>query len=329
MRKIGKIPAWLGVILGFGLAASSFGQVIPQRVAPGAIGQLPFSATGLIETKVGNSFYQGSGAIARDSRLVFTCAHVAFDRGIWASSIGIAPGWSSRSDASTYIPLRGWRYFSGYASAALTDDSSAETFNLDFLVGYRNESIGSVVEARERGADYLTNGNVQKMIVGYPSSRDFDGVSGFFFMHQTGPFAGGFSQERDAYHGFFGASTGNGNSGGPVFENSAGRWILAGILVSGTRNSIGVYAIDAGAWQLSTNALESLGANPAGTPDSAASGDWTNPSYGIYQLLEQRSSLLAQFTQARRIKNPAARQIQLRRLRTMLLQVNAQIAALS
>ncbi|MFY8217135.1 MAG: trypsin-like serine peptidase [Chthoniobacterales bacterium] len=321
---------WVGVLIALGISGFSYAQVIPQRVSGATAGQLPYSATGLIDTRVGNAFYRGSGAVARDPRLVFTCAHVAFDRGTWASSIGIAVGWNARFDAPSYTQMRGWRYFSGYAASALVDASSAQTFNLDFLVGYRNEPIGPVVQARAAGAGYLTNPSVQKMVLGYPSARDFDGVDGAFFMHRTGPFSGGFSQEFDAYHGFTGASTGEGNSGGPVFEASSGDWILAAILVSGSRNSIGVYAIDSSAWQLSSNALEALGSAPSPNPEPGpdSGGGPISPAAEMDELIAIRSSLVDRLTQARRIKNPQARSIQLRRLRSMLLDLNFQIAFL-
>jgi hypothetical protein len=329
MEMAGRV-FWVGVLIALGISGFSYAQVIPRRVSGGLAGQLPYSATGLIDTRVGNAFYRGSGAVARDPRLVFTCAHVAFDRGTWARSVGIAVGWNARFDATNYTQMRGWRYFSAYAASALVDDSSAQTFNLDFLVGYRNEPIGPVVQARASGAGYLTNPSIQKMVLGYPAARDFDGADGRFFMHRTGPFSGGFSQEFDAYHGFTGASTGEGNSGGPVFEASSGDWILAAILVSGSRNSIGVYAIDSSAWQLSSNALEALGSapsqNPGPGPDSG--GGPISPAAEMDELIAIRSSLVDRLTQARRIKNPLARSIQLRRLRSMLLDLNFQIAFL-
>lgn len=320
--------ACLGIGICLSISSVGLGQVYPQRVGAGSLGQLPFAATGLVETKVGAGYYRGSGAVARDSRLVFTCAHVAFDNGTWASNIGIAPGWNARSDTSNYIPMRGWRFFSNYASSAMVDDESPETFNLDFLVAYRNEPIAPVVEARQDGAPYLTNRNIGKMVVGYPSRRDYDQVDGGFYMHQTGPFTGAYSREYDAYFSIDGASTGTGNSGGPVFENSAGRWILAAILVSGTRNSMGVYSMDSAAWQVSSNALEALGAVPLPNPTPAPDA-WgrTPPSESeMNQLLALQSYLRDRMVTVRRIKNPQARSIQLRRLRTMLLQVNARIA---
>lgn len=313
------------------LVGPAIGQIFPQRVDGLSSAQPPFSSTGLLETQVGSSYFRGSGVVARDARLVFTCAHVAFDRGVWANGIRIAAGWNARSDAVNYQSLRGWRYFSSYASSALTDDASPETFSMDFLVGFRSEPIGPVVRVRERGAGYLTDTTSQKMIVGYPAERDFDGASGFFYMHQTGPFASAFYQEFGTYYGLNGVSTGSGNSGGPVFENSSGEWILAAILVSGSRNTLGVFAIDPAAWQISNRALEALGAplfpDPSLQPGQPPewSGGTNEPAYKPNELIALQRSLIDRIAQVRRIKNPKIRTIQMRRLRILLLQVNAQI----
>jgi len=323
---------FFGIACVIGISSVAFGQTFPQRLDGATSAQAPFSSTGLIDTQVGSAFYRGSGAVARDSRLVFTCAHTAFDRGVWANSIRIAVGWNARFDATNYAELRGWRYFASYASSALENQDSPETFGLDFLVGFSTTPLGPVVRVRENGATVLMDASVHKMIVGYPAVIDFNDQPGLFFMHRTGPFAGSFTQESGSYYGISRVSTGSGNSGGPLFESSTGVWTLSAILVSGSKNSLGVFAIDPAAIQLSDRALEALGSappSPTPTPASNWSGGSSSPAYTVDGLLALQASLVTRIDQARRIKDPKARAIQSRRLRFLLLEVYEQISAQS
>lgn len=310
---------------------------IPQKLGQTAVAQAPYSSTGLVETQIGRSYYRGSGAVARDPRLVFSCAHTAFDRGRWADVVRIAVAYNGASDAlpSRYTALRGYRVFSSYASnVSQFGDDSDQAFNTDFLVGFHTDALGPVVSAHADGAPFLLNGGVQKMIVGYPAVRDFDGADGGFFMHRTGPFSHAFTREFDAYLGVQSVSTGEGNSGGPVFEMSGGTPILAGVLVSGTRRSAGVYAIDGPAWELSNNALTALGETPP--PTSSTKNPGSSGPYGdefdpptVDELVIMRTMLQQRLVQIRSIRNPQARAIQLRRVRAMIRQINFQIMVIS
>ncbi len=310
---------------------------IPQKLGNSAVAQAPFSSTGLVETQVGNFYYRGSGAVARDPRLVFSCAHTAFDRGRWTEVLKIAVAYNGASDApvSRYTALRGYRVFSSYASnVSRFGDSSDEAFNTDFLVGFHTDALGPAVGAHANGAPFLLNGAVQKMIVGYPAVRDSDGADGGFFMHRTGPFSRAFIREFDAYLGVQSVSTGEGNSGGPVFEMSGGTPILAGVLVSGSRNSAGVYAIDGPAWELSNNALSALG-NAAPSPPPPPPAIPSAPRVGsatpatVDELVMERTALQQRLVQIRQIRNPQARVIQLRRVRALIAQINRRIMAIS
>jgi len=339
MRKFCSLQWWsLGFVLGVALATAGVAQVsIPQRVGNGVIGEAPYASTGILETRFGRSYFRGSGTIARDPRLIFTAAHVSFDRGRWADEISIAIAWNGGSDAplGRYRTMRGYRFFSSYATnVAQYGDESDEAFNTDFLVGFTTEYLGNAVGVRSDGAGYLANGSIQKFILGYPSERDLDGVNGYYYMHRTGPFNTVFTQLLDAYYDVQNVSTGSGNSGGPVFETSSGSGVLAGILISGTNRSAGVYAIDLPAWNVSSNALSALSSAPPAatpTPGSMTPGAGTPLplSLALNELNELRETLVARMVQIRKIKNPQARVIQLRRIRTLLMQVNEQIRATS
>jgi|GEM_PF-1073777 len=320
----------VGTIVVLGVACASHAEIIPQRVNSGALLRGVYSVTGLVETEVQSRFFRGSGAVARDPRLFFSCAHTAFGNGTWASSIGVRVGWNAASDTSAYTRLRGYRFLSGYAESAVKDEDSAESYAVDFIVGFHNFRLApAAAPAREQGAEFLKNASVQKMILGYPETLDFNGVEGGFFMHQTGPFPGAFNNELGAYFGLDGVSTGSGNSGGPVFENSTGNWRLAAILVSGTKDSIGVYAINSAGWQASTNALEALrpapSPRPRPTPSPSPVVSPIPPPTSLKELKAQRDLLLTQLRQAQLIKNPNARIIQVRRILTMLQPLTIQI----
>jgi putative transposase len=66
----------------------SVGQVFSSRtVGSGTVFIPPYNSVGLVETRVGRGFYRGSAAVARDSRLLYSCAHLVYDyRKGWAST---------------------------------------------------------------------------------------------------------------------------------------------------------------------------------------------------------------------------------------------------
>ncbi len=343
MRNFRAQQIWsLGFLLGVAIAPLGSAQVsVPKRVGNSVAGGAPYASTGIVETRFGQSYFRGSGAIARDSRLIFTAAHVGFDRGRWADEVAIALGWNGASDAppSRYLSMRGYRFFSSYAThVAQYGSDSDEAFNTDFLVGFATQYLGNAVGVRAGGAGYLANASIQKFILGYPSERDFDGVNGYYYMHRTGPFSTPFTPLLDAYYDVQNVSTGSGNSGGPVFETSSGSAMLAGILVSGTDRSAGVYAIDPPAWDMSSNALSALNDVPPAPAPTRPSAPGSTPSavsdsppssLTLNELTTLRETLVARMVQIRKMKNPQARVIQLRRTRTLLMRVNQQIQALS
>lgn len=199
--------------------------------------------------------------------------------------VGFRRAWDSGffPDDSGTVFARGYYVFSGYTGTR----KRGYDFDLDFSVAYARagESFGPAALALNAagpedpdGLENLTSATLQKTILGYPRYLDFSFADGAYYMHQTGPFTGAgpslqaFSQEWGSYYGIDFLSTGPGNSGGPVLVKKDGEWLLAGILVSGTETSAGIYAIDSHARSLANSALAAAAADTAdsgGTVSSA------------------------------------------------------------
>ncbi len=229
----------------------------------------PYSSVGFVKSFVGKAEYSGSGAVAQDPKLLYTCAHLFYEKGRWAQLVGFQRALNSETgvDDSQTVFARGYYYFSGYTGSK----KRGYDFDLDFAVAYarEGETFGPVaLELNEgttddaNGWENLTSTSTSKMILGYPAYLDADYYTqGYEFMHQTGPFQSAgpsgesFYQELGAYHGIDYVTTGPGNSGGPVLVLKEGTWRLAGILVSGSRFSAGIYAIDSYAEEVGDAAL--------------------------------------------------------------------------
>lgn len=189
--------------------------------------------------------FRGSACIAWDPRLVFSCAHVFYEDG-WGSDFKFFPGYNSSAEPSSGgYPMRGYRYFSDYADYALNGKAeSDEGFNWDFVILYNNADIGDSLGAWHDGGSQLRSKR-SKLIAGYPAKIDYTGAKGSYYQHATDLFITSAQKEYESYHGFDGVSTGNGNSGGPVFVyDDQNQPCLAGILVSGSEDSAGVRALD-------------------------------------------------------------------------------------
>jgi hypothetical protein len=269
-----RTPRWLLTLLLGSSATFALGQAVvePARVTNAQLGNAPFASTGLLEMEVNRSWYRGSAAVARDERLLFTCAHNVFDRGRWATNVRFTRAWHDLKDPpmSTSVPVRGYRYHSGYANAAQRfGDSSAAAFAADFAVGFGSESsnFGDPLPFLGNGVPGLTSSGTTKMILGYPSRLDFSRRTGGYFQHMTGPFSTAFVTERGSYVGIDGVVTGPGNSGGPVLLQSGGVWSVAGILVSGSRTSAGVFALEGEALQVINEALLAATGEDPGPPE--------------------------------------------------------------
>lgn len=94
-------------------------------------------------------------------------------------------------------------------------------------------------------------------IVGYPSRIAYTGRDGRHYQHRTEWFQNRAGQRSGAYHSFSGLSTGPGNSGGAVYvyDSAEETEYLAGILVSGTFTTAGVYGLNDDTRRMASNAL--------------------------------------------------------------------------
>jgi hypothetical protein len=216
------------------------------------------ASTGFIESKVRGFWYRGSGVVARDPKLVFSCAHVFYDTGKWATDYLFYRDIHARAypDPSNGVSPRGLHYFTSYVNASETVGSETNrAFASDFTVLYGNSSFGPAMPALRDGGSAVRSMR-WKRIVGYPSEIDFTGARGFCYQHSTGWFDYRSRQLRGAYHEFRDVSTGPGNSGGPIFvRNDNGSEALAGVLVSGWTRLAGVRALDLASHSLSGQAL--------------------------------------------------------------------------
>lgn len=241
---------------------------VPVPIGEGTEAVYPYNFTGLVE----NAYYYGSGVVARNPKLVISCAHVTYDgtRNRWLKS----PYWYLAWNDSSYpnfrrgLLLNGYVYWESYALAVQRyGQASARAFEWD-LVGYFNYSTdtagGGYAGAWEDGVSALL-GSAPKLITGYPAGRYKDGDPRQSQMHGTGYFNAPFTVDRGRYLGLDGVETGAGNSGGPVWVSNGTTPLLAGILVSGLEykydrfSSIGVVGLETQGWQLIDSALSMEG----------------------------------------------------------------------
>jgi hypothetical protein len=230
----------------------------------------PYRSVGMVSASFfGGDEFVGTGVVAVDRKLLFSCAHVAYDRGRWASRIGFARVYNRQEDPSVgdFVYARGFRKLASYAPRGFDYD-----FEHDFTVAYLGSGFGQPVGSHPSPKAALLEEGTPKTILGYPSTIDhFEAlgryVPGFAYLHRTGPFATPFYQEyplTGSYLGVDGVTTGPGNSGGPVMVQQEGQYLLAGILVSGAEDfsSAGIYALNE---ESDLAAQSALGAANAGT----------------------------------------------------------------
>ena len=216
-------------------------------------------STGYLESYVGRDWYRGTGVIARDPRLIYSCGHLFYENGMWATDYEFYQAYHSfRSpDPANGASPRGFRYFSNYSdNVDLYGGNSSRSFAYDFTVFYGSDSFGPAIGTWTDGSAVLRS-NRKKRIVGYPATVEYTGASGYSYQYATDAFARASYQIREAYHGFDDVSTGEGNSGGPIFvyDESDTDYYLAGVLVSGSARTAGVYALNDSSNSMASAAL--------------------------------------------------------------------------
>ncbi len=244
-------------------AADANAQVSYSRRLKGSeLGWVTSNATGIVRWDDGGWIFRGSGAVARDSRLVYTCAHVLEDDGTMAApgDIEFLRAWHSPYSPNTGdgVAPRSYRYFTGYASAAARyGTADRQAFHLDFviLVGY--SPFGSPQPFYPgTGARAVASGS-WKYTGGYPATINYTGADGYYYQHRTPFFDQPASKNFGTYYGLSRVSTGGGNSGGPVwvYDSRHRRWGLAAVHVSGTRTTSGIHVLDSSAQSMGTHAI--------------------------------------------------------------------------
>lgn len=233
----------------------------PNQVSSWEQGIAPQNSAGYVEAYFGSKPFSGSGSVALDRRLVFGCAHVVYDNGRWAGIFAFARaynGFYRPSWFNDYAFARGFRILDGYYATRFDDD-----FDYDFAVAYSGYSgdFGPALNLVDNPYSSLTGG-ASKRILGYPSYLDYfwmnfrDYRSGYFYLHKTGDFTRSFKLDQGSFYYYptyypyldiDNVTTGPGNSGGPVLVYEGGEWKLAGILVSGSANSAGIFSVDTAA----------------------------------------------------------------------------------
>jgi len=241
MRKITRY--WYLSVLAL-ISQPVYGQYFPKPLPAGSseLTQAPYSSTGLIQSTFGRTRYSGSGAVASDPRLIYSCAHLFADIGVWASQVTFARRFSSRTKPSkkNLVTARGYRILSGYAPNYFDYQ-----FELDFAIVYGglNTNFGPPLSKHPKLHEGLES-DLNKLVLGYPSYRDIDYASGFYYLHRTGPFNTPFVNQWDTYYEVEGVSTGPGNSGGPALVANGNSYALSGILVSGAYNLAGAFGLN-------------------------------------------------------------------------------------
>jgi hypothetical protein len=248
----------VGVLLLSGLPSPvALGQV--YYPIPGLVDE----STGFMDSYVAGGWYRGSAVIARDPKLIYSCAHLFYNSGKWATNYSFHRAYDGKDYPRRRdgVSPRGLLNFTSYSSGVKAHGSSSkQAFASDFTILYGNSGFGPAVGWWPLGSAVLRSASL-KRVVGYPARSDYTGKSGRSYQHATDWFDYAARRVSGAYHGFDNVSTGPGNSGGPVFvQNEAtGLDYLAGILVSGSRKSAGVVALDASTDAMADSALAEAG----------------------------------------------------------------------
>ncbi len=212
-----------------------------------------------MESNSKDGWFRGSAVVARDPRLIYSCGHLFYEKGVWSTEYLFYRNYDGQSAPKFSIGVapRGFRYFTQYATNVKSaGQNSSRAFSYDFTVFFGNNSFGPAVDCWPSGGAAIRSGRL-KQIVGYPAEIDYTGESGRYYQHGTDWFPTQASQARDDYYVFKKVSTGPGNSGGPLFvqDESGSEYALAAILVSGSYSTAGVYALNADSESMASAAL--------------------------------------------------------------------------
>ena len=239
-----------------------FGAIEPRVVPQGSETYEPLYYTGAIESDIPSgdgttSTAFASGAVAGHPRMVLSCAHLNYTKGIgWhgAGSTRWFLHWNQSGAPSRFgasgMTLSGFYRFDGYATFTEADRKadapSNKTFAKDYAVHYhvsQNTGNGYFAPLWQSGTEFLTKSSSMKKISGYPSEQYYTGDFREYRMHETVPFANRATVTSGPYLTINLVTTYGGNSGGPIWGWVNGRWVHTGVVVSSDRRfSFGVVA---------------------------------------------------------------------------------------
>lgn len=243
LRRALNCVTLLTVLTATSVASAQIVFEFPTGVTGTKVNVAPYNSAGVLLTEVDGSGYRGSAAVARDPRLLYTCAHVLYDRGIWATSGEFFRAWSSvvAPTDGTGVDIRGYYYYGAYSGG-----NSLKAFSLDFAICYRTPKtdFGPVLPVLVKAGPSLRDGAIAKLIVGYPATLVTFDSPGYYYMYETGPYSEPMEKVRKSYHWIEGVTTGPGNSGGPVVANIDGTYTLAGMLISGSIFGSGIHGLN-------------------------------------------------------------------------------------
>ena len=246
-----------------------FAVIKPTVVPQGSENYEPLYYTGAIESDIpygnGTSWIAlASGAVAGHPRMVLSCAHLNYTKGIGWHGVGSTRWflqWNRSGIPSNLgaggLTLSGFYRFGGYASLieAIPDPGhySTKAAAKDYVVHYhvsQNTANGYFAPLLEGGAAFLmppkkVKAASLKKITGYPSDQYSSGdpLKYRYRMHETVSFDNKATVGFESYLQITGVTIYGGNSGGPIWGWINRRWAHAGVVVSGTgKTMVGVVA---------------------------------------------------------------------------------------
>ncbi|MDX2079202.1 MAG: hypothetical protein SFU53_00300 [Terrimicrobiaceae bacterium] len=258
----GLISAGVIVLSGLLTALAQSYHYPSYPVDQNLLGTTPYSSVGLLDFQSDGYYFRGSAAVVEHEQVVYTCGHnVLSVGGIESTELLFSRAWSDRRAPGWvgFVGLRGFLAHGSYSSLIETagPDSDA-AFATDFAVAYARFPLGEPLTALADGVPSIISETTEKMIIGYPARLDFKNRNGGYLQHATGPFTRQFSQIAGQFYEVQQATTGSGNSGGPVMVLEGDEWKVAGVLTNGTTGwfgTAGIYVTDSVATNLAADAI--------------------------------------------------------------------------
>jgi hypothetical protein len=242
IKNIMGLPGCCGIVLlAMGLPVLAAPKTnTPRRVPADEVKGQPYNFNGLV--LAGDK--RGSGFSAWNPKTFFSAAHLVYDGG-WGPPPVWYPGVHAKTlDEGAAIQSRGYYRWSDYASLLSIGKENA-AFGRDVILGFAFEPVvpGRAALINTRGWQDLGMSRTT-MITGYPAVNAYteEPIPGFF-MHRTAPAVTPFQRLSGRSMITQLLTTGQGNSGGPIWTHGSGkRWSAAGVLVGGLPSEAIVYA---------------------------------------------------------------------------------------